>query len=310
MNPVILRRYRLSDAPAVSSLFREIYGDHYVQPHVYLPCMISQNHCDGRWHSLVALVDDNIRGHATLFRQAACHSSTAELALSVVHPDTRGQNVATLLGRQLLIHAQALDYRGVTIKQVTQHPYTQRMAAGLGFHSCGLLPDYVPSPFGGPGRETIVVGYCSIDGYRRPLPALAWPVACRELMQHLQSVFGVADKTPPWKGPKVHFEHASGRYDVLLKALDENLLKQLGQLPAQWLTSIRLRLADGFGGALEDLAAVGFAFTGIVPDERSEGWLALFHRGYQSATLTLHCPHMQHLQAQALALAEMCRKQK
>ncbi|MFJ2280254.1 GNAT family N-acetyltransferase [Pseudomonas sp. NPDC087803] len=298
MDTVIIRRYRISDAPAVSSLFQEIYADHYPQPQVYLPSMINQNHRQGRWHSLVALVNEQIRGHASLFRQSG-RSALAELALTVVHPQTRGQHIATQLGRQLLIHAQALDCRGVTIKQVTHHPYTQRMAAGLGFHSSGLLPDYAPSPFGTQGRETIVVGHCSIDGYRRPLPALDWPAYCRELMVHLQTVFGATDTVAPWKGPSVHFEQTAGRYDVLLKALDDDLLKQLLQLPAHWLISLRLRLAQGFASSLHKLVGVGFAFTGIVPDERSEGWLALFHRGYQPPTLTLHCPHMQRLLDQA-----------
>jgi GNAT superfamily N-acetyltransferase len=169
MDNVTLRSYRRSDAGAVSRLFREIYGDHYVQPHVYLPLMINQNHGDGRWHSLVAESGKKILGHATLCRNAGSH--TAELALSVVHPSTRGQNIATQLGIRLLIHAQALGCHGVTIKQVTQHAYTQRMADRLGFCSSGLLLDYVPSPFGEALPESIVIGYTPIDGYRRPLPA-------------------------------------------------------------------------------------------------------------------------------------------
>ena len=58
MDRTTLRRYRITDAPAVSDLFEAIYGTHYPQPHVYLPCMISQNHSDGRWHSLVAVLNE------------------------------------------------------------------------------------------------------------------------------------------------------------------------------------------------------------------------------------------------------------
>ena len=100
MDHLTLRSYRRTDAGAVSRLFREIYGDHYVQPHVYLPLMINQNHGDGRWHSLVAESGKKILGHATLCRSSESH--TAELALSVVHPSTRGQNIATQLGARLL----------------------------------------------------------------------------------------------------------------------------------------------------------------------------------------------------------------
>lgn len=297
MDNVTLRRYRRTDAGAVSRLFREIYGDHYVQPHVYLPLMINQNHGEGRWHSLLAHSDKKLLGHASLCRNSGSH--TAELALSVVHPSTRGQNIATQLGVRLLIHAQALGCQGVTIKQVTQHPYTQRMAERLGFCSTGLLLDYVPSPFGEPLPESIVVGFTAIDGYRRPLPTLPWPVSCRDFMERLCSVYGTHDKEPPWVGPPMQVEHCSGRYDVILRKLDGSLLKQLRLLPRQWMISIRLRLASGFASATERLAAMGFIFTGIAPNERCAGWLALFHRGYRARNLELHCPHMQRLHDQA-----------
>ncbi|VVM53141.1 GNAT family N-acetyltransferase [Pseudomonas fluorescens] len=297
MDDLTLRSYRSTDAGAVSRLFREIYGDHYVQPHVYLPLMINQNHGDGSWHSLVAQSGKKILGHATLCRNPG--SPTAELALSVVHPSTRGQNIATQLGTRLLIHAQALGCHGVTIKQVTQHPYTQRMADRLGFCSSGLLLDYCPSPFGEPLPESIVIGYTPIDGYRRPLPALPWPQSCASFMEHLCGIYGTQDKETPWVGPQIHVEPCTGRYDVMLKKLDSSLLKQLQRLPAHWLISIRLRLANGFACAVESLTAMGFTFTGIAPNERCAGWLALFHRGYRPRSLELHCPHMQRLHDQA-----------
>lgn len=297
MDDLTLRSYRRTDAGAVSRLFRQIYGDHYVQPHVYLPLMINQNHGDGSWHSLVAESGKKILGHATLCRNAGSH--TAELALSVVHPSTRGQNIATQLGTRLLIHAQALGCHGVIIKQVTQHVYTQRMADRLGFCSSGLLLDYVPSPFGESLPESIVIGYTPIDGYRRPLPALPWPDSCRDFMEHLCGVYGTQEKDAPWVGPPLHVEQCSGRYDVILKQLDSRLLKQLRRLPGHWMISIRLRLATGFASAVENLSAMGFIFTGIAPNDHCAGWLALFHRGYCSRSLELCCPHIQRLHDQA-----------
>ncbi|MEG0063762.1 MAG: GNAT family N-acetyltransferase [Pseudomonas sp.] len=298
MEPLILRNYRASDATAVSRLFREVYGDLYVQPHVYLPQMINQNHAHQRWYSLVAVVDGQIRGHAALFRDTgAC---TAELALSAVHPDARGQNIATRLSQQLLTHAQALGCHDVSIKQVTHHPYTQRMAANLGFHNTGLLPDYVPSPFGSSTPESIVVGCRIIDGYQRPLPRQTWPSAYRSFMEHLCDVFGTQEQRFYWRGPAIQLEQHTNRYDILLKALRPDLLEQLRGLPQQWLVSIRLGLSPQFTCDLNRLAAIGFVFTGLAPVEGKEGgWLALFHRGYRRGKLELHCPQMQQLHDQA-----------
>ncbi|MFJ5282598.1 GNAT family N-acetyltransferase [Pseudomonas sp. NPDC088429] len=294
METLILRNYRNSDATAVSQLFRQVYGDHYVQPHVYLPHMISQNHADHRWHSLVAEVDEQILGHATLFRETASHS--AELALSVVHPQTRGQQIATRLGEQLLTHAQALGCRNVTIKQVTHHPYTQRMAASLGFHNTGLLPDYVPSPFGASTPESIVIGCRVIPGYQQPLPSQRWPTRCAAFMLHLSNVFGVDDQTSRWSGVPVQLEKQANRYDMLVKKIGPGLIRQLRELPAHWLVSIKLRLSRHFAVDLSRLADIGFVFTGLAPGHgKYEGWLALFHRGMCQRTLHLHCPHMQRL---------------
>ncbi|MBH3404868.1 GNAT family N-acetyltransferase [Pseudomonas glycinae] len=293
METITLRGYRTSDAQAVSRLFRNIYGDHYAQPHVYLPRMISQNHADGRWHSLVAVANDQVAGHATLILDK--QSSIAELALSVVDPENRGQNIATQLSRRLLTHAQALGYRGVTIKQVTHHPYSQKMAARLGFQNTGLLPDHAPSPFGGVLTESLVLGYVPVDGFQRPLPALTWPDECREFMQQLCDVFGTQLNVAPWIGAPAQLEQRWGRYDGVFSEVDESLLKQLQQLPTHWLISIRLRLAQGFDTAWRRLSTTGFVFSGLAPDDRGEGWLALFHRGFQPKSLTLHCPHMQRL---------------
>ena len=99
-----------------------------------------------------------ILGHATCCRRNS-GSHRAELALSVVHPSNPRTKHRHAVGPQLLTHAQALGCHDVTIKQVTHHPYTQRMADQTRlFRTPGLLPDYVPSPFGEPLPESIVIG--------------------------------------------------------------------------------------------------------------------------------------------------------
>ncbi|MCU0070329.1 GNAT family N-acetyltransferase [Pseudomonas koreensis] len=292
MDTLVLRNYRPSDALAISQLFRTIYGDSYAQSHVYLPDMIHQNNMEGHWHSWVAVSGTRLLGHTALIRS---DSPTAEVALSVIDPNFRGRNIATGLSRQLMIHAQAMGYQGLTMKQVTQHPYTQRMAAGLGFHSTGLLPDYAPSPFGKLIPESLVLAYTPIDGFQRPLPKIPWPDACRLLMQQMSEVFGLQDHVSPWVGAAAQFEQRWNRYDGVFKEVDASLFRQLQQLPAHWLISIRIGLTQDFPGAWQRMTAIGFVFTGLAPDDRGAGWLAMFHRGFQPKTLTLHCPHMQRL---------------
>lgn len=308
MTRLIFRPYCPADAGGVSRLFREVYGDHYVQRDVYLPNMINQHNAEGRWRSMLAVDDVRVLGHAALCR--TLQSNTAELALSVVHPAAQGQSIATRLGRELLMQSGALGLESVSIKQVTHHPYTQRMAAKVGFHSTGLLPDYVPSPFADPLPETIVMGYHMIDGHKRPLPDIPWPESCRTLMQHLCSVFGTCQDNTSRPAMPLQIKQHQHRLDIVISYLNKDLLGQLWQLPRHWLISVRLELSRHFASNLRNFSALGFAFTGLMPTPGDNGWFALFHRGVQMRSLNLLCAHMQQLhddlQQNAAAISPLC----
>ena len=293
MTRLIFRPYRPSDADAVSRLFREVYGDLYAQPDVYLPNMINQHNAEGRWQSMLAVDDARVLGHAALCHDTA--SNTAELALSVVHPVAQGQHIATRLSRELLMLSGSLGIRSVSIKQVTHHPYTQRMAENIGFHSTGLLPDYVPSPFGESLPETIVMGSHMIEGHARPLPDIPWPESCRAFMQHLCSVFGTCQDKASRPAMPLQIKQHQHRFDIVIQRLNRRLLEQISQLPQHWLISARLELSRHFARDMHSFSVLGFAFTGLMPTPDDNGWFALFHRGVQSRSLNLHCAHMQRL---------------
>jgi len=294
MPHLIFRRYRPSDAHAVSQLFREVYGDYYVQPDVYLPNMINRHNAEGRWVSMLAVDDERVLGHAALCQDSP--SDTSELALSVVRPAAQGRSIATRLGRELLSQSGALGFKSVSIKQVTQHPYTQLMAQTIGFHSTGLLPDYVPSPFGAPNPETIVMGCYMIEGHARPLPDIQWPERCRALMQHLCSVFGMHRDTLPEPCQPLQVKQHHHRFEMTIPRLGTRLLEQIRQLPAHWMISAKLHLSWDFAKDLHQMTSLGFVFTGLMPTPNSSTWYALFHRGTAPRDLELHCPHMQQLQ--------------
>jgi len=293
MSDIVYRRYQPGDAPAVSQLFRRIYGDHYPRPDVYLPHMISQNNADGHWISMLAVDDGRVVGHAALCRDRL--SDTTELALSVVHPAAQGQRISTHLGRALLVQSNAQGIKNILIKQVTHHPYTQRMAHSLGFHSTGLLPDYAPSPLTEPLPETVIIGCYAAQGHVRPLPDLRWPESCRPLMQRLSAVFGSCQVTasPPSMPLQIRQQHQ--RYAIAIHCLNDRLLDQLSGLPIHWLISVKLALSRHFSDDLQRLTMRSFTFTGLMPAPGKHGWFALFHRGAQPRNLNLHCPDMQQL---------------
>lgn len=292
---MIFRPYRAADAMAVSQLFRLVYGDRYVQPDVYLPKLITQHNLDGRWQSMLAVEGSQILGHAALCRDKL-PTDSFELALSVVHPVARGQNIATRLGRELLECAGSLSAQYVLIKQVTHHPFTQRMAQTLDFHCTGLLPDHVPSPYGALPAESIVIGVHPINGRSWPLPDIAWPESCRGFMEHLSKMFGTGSDVSACAPRLLNMTQNHQRIDVVIERLDKRLFDQLVQLPEAWLVSAKVALSANFSEDFERLSANRFVFTGLLPAPRQGHWFALFHRGAHARRLDLNCPHMQRLQ--------------
>ncbi|MFJ2365994.1 GNAT family N-acetyltransferase [Pseudomonas sp. NPDC087697] len=294
MSTVRLRRFKQADSAAVSELFRQVYGENYVQPDVYLPSMIGQHNADYQWYSMLALDKDRIVGHAALCRDPQGRDH-AEFALSLVHPAAQGKGIASRLGRELLRRARRLGLKSVSIKQVTHHPYTQRMAQRLGFKSIGLLPDYVPSPFGEPCEESVVIGYQMVKGHARPLPQLEWPQTCSNFMGQLSASFGTQHDTPSQRSYPMQISQHHERVEVVLYQLDKSILLQLGQLPRHWMVSIKLDLSRHFPRNLHTLSAINFVFTGLMPAPAASGWYALFHRGARQRPVSFYCPHMQQL---------------
>ncbi|WP_347900484.1 GNAT family N-acetyltransferase [Pseudomonas purpurea] len=300
MNTLRLRRFRHVDAAPVSDLFRQVYGPRYVQPDVYFPNMISQHNASGHWYSLLAVDGDTVVGHAALCRDPL-DPAHAELALILVHPDAQGRHIATQLGRELLRRSSRLGLEIVSIKQVTSHPFSQKMAGTLGFHSTGLLPDYVPSPFGNPHQETIVLGYAMVNGHARPLPPLHWPDRYQALGERLAEAFGMCAAVAQRPARPLQVCQHHERIELTVQNLRSQTIDQLRRLPEHWLVSLRLELSRRFSQQLEALSLAGFVFTGLMP--ASQGWFALFHRGARHQPLKLCCTHMQRLHDDVQAVA-------
>lgn len=306
MTAPLIRPFTPEDAIGTSELFRRVYGDHYVSPDVYVPHMICLNNKHRHWHSMVAVVDDRVVGHAALCRPSSSHGD-AELALMAVDPALQGNQIAMRLGRQLLDRCEDLGLVRLSIKQVTSHPYSQRLARRLGFHDTGLMPDHVPSPFDIAQAETIVVGCRMIGSHHRPLPAIPWPKACQWLMTPLVSRFGVRlGDIPPSMQP-LQLRQLPGRVDVGVGQISRPLARQLQRLPAHWSISVRLGLRRQFTDDYRRLMAAGFVFAGVMPVESEAGWQAQFHRGALARPLELHSPSMQRLHDELQAHTENWR---
>ncbi|AOJ72457.1 MULTISPECIES: GNAT family N-acetyltransferase [Burkholderia] len=271
----LVRDYQAADAEPVSALFRAVYGEHYVYPDVYLPSRIHAHNVSGRWRSAVAVRDGRLLGHATLWRDAA-RPGLAELALNVVHPDARGQRIASRLARHLHATAGRLGVGMVTIKQVCSHPRSQHVALALGFRSTALLIDYVESPFGQAERESIVVGCLPLRAW--PLPRLDWPAHWRAWLDSLRAAFGEAPPAPDSAASDFTLTRDGLRVVLETSRASEAQIAEIAALPARSLLDLSLPATAENVAHAPVLTRGGFRFGGLLPAANG-GWRLLWLRG-------------------------------
>nr|WP_249383975.1 GNAT family N-acetyltransferase [Chitinivorax sp. B] len=276
-----------TDADGVSDLFRVVYGDCYVYPDVYLPTMIRRHNALQRWHSAVAVMGEQIVGHAVLWRHADTPDQ-AEFALNVVHPMARGNGIATHLARHLCDYAREQGLSMLTIKQVSSHGQSQRLANTLGFHTTALMLDYVDSPFGNDWRESIVLGCLPLQPH--PIPALDWPNHWRDWVSPITRYFGScpAPADTPTTLP-LTIASREHRIEVTLHDLHPAHVDEVAKLPTERLIYLKLALTLDTPIALQQLEQAGYRCAGLVPGPQQH-WFALLLRGYHAHELELRCP--------------------
>ncbi|MGC0152801.1 GNAT family N-acetyltransferase [Chromobacterium vaccinii] len=284
------RDYQPSDAADISALFRSIYGDRYFYADVYLPSQIQQRNASGQWRSAVAVRGDRLLGHAALWLDPA-RPGQAELAMNVVHPDARGQGLASLLGRHLRDAAVELGIELLTIKQVCSHPRSQYVARSLGFHNTALLLDYIDTPFAGPEPESIVFGCLPLKP--RPLPKLAWPAGWETWLAPLRQAFGETDAPAPAGLPRLSLSRQGQRLEIVPGQPCEARLRELAALPAGQLIYLKCPANAETLAQLAQLERGGFRFSGLLPD--AAGWQLLFLRGHGDGDLDFCDPQSEQL---------------
>jgi GNAT superfamily N-acetyltransferase len=283
---VSIRKFVADDAGRISALFRAVYGDHYVYPDVYLPSMICRHNEQERWQSSVAFFDGEMVGHAVLWMDPDSPGS-AEFALTVVHPAARGLGIATRLGRHLCEQARELGLRWLTIKQVSSHMHSQRLAQTLGFHTTALLLDYVASPFGNESRESVVLGCLPLQPC--PIPSLSWPHACLDWIAPIERHFGNSPEACNRSDTPIIVSTQEQRVEVTLNELDPDRLDEVARIPEGRLVYLKLRLNQRTPAAMQQMRRASFVHAGLMPS-LDQSWYGVMQRGYRVNQLDLHCP--------------------
>ncbi|PHM44734.1 GNAT family N-acetyltransferase [Xenorhabdus mauleonii] len=292
-----IRSYQSGDDKRISQLFREVYGDSYVYPDIYLPRLIDGYQVTGQWYSALAFHQGRLIGHASLVKDTV-QQHYAELALIAVDPNFQGYGVAKSLGGHLCHYAKEQNYNLLTIKQVCSHPKSQYIARNLGFYSTALMLDYVDSPFGLPEPESIVQGILPLKSL--PLPKLNWPQSWQnwigQISQHVgesapneQQICRRSSASAPFIIKKT-----GRRLDITLYDISADFLSEVIDFPTGQLIYLKLPACEASLEWCSPLKQGGFRFAGLCPDS-NDGWFLLWLRGYQLAPYEFHDTGTQYL---------------
>ncbi|MBL8619022.1 MAG: hypothetical protein JNM72_25645 [Deltaproteobacteria bacterium] len=155
--PAALRCARLrtlDEAKALVDLVYDTYGLSFHRDWMYHPEQMLELNRRGDITSFIALDGDRVVGHTGFVRpffelqpeasRPLTDPGVQEAGLSVVAPRLRGQGVQAELGAAMFGHAVDAGLRGVMMRCVTHHPWSQRSATRAGGLPVGLLLGCVP----------------------------------------------------------------------------------------------------------------------------------------------------------------------
>ncbi len=159
-----IRLMKPEEAIEVAKCIYDSYGYSYANEHVYYPERIVAFNESGTIRSAVAVTNtDEMAGHfALLFYDYL----PTEIGIAVTKKELRGQGLARYLGEFLVEEAIRMGLKGVHVKGVTVHPYTQKFSQKLGYKDCGFLLAHSPKTLSFKGiadelsqRNSDVVGF-------------------------------------------------------------------------------------------------------------------------------------------------------
>lgn len=281
-----LKSFTCSDAPAVSHLFKLVYGENYVYPEVYQSDTFCTNHANKTWESVLAIsTDEQIIGHGLLWTHPHC-PHIPEMGLFVVHPDARNLGLAKKISLELIEIAKKNGVVGIGTKQVCNHPFSQKLGKSLGFLNLSFWPDYISSPFvSDETRESILCAYLPLR--TEPKKILFLP---DELIPNAESLTNGVDKieTIMSSTPTQLQAYATMEVTQLETDITELYLHNWGADGAQKLATIdqekltfMLVNAELPANTLacEHLLLAGFSFMGLIPD-RFDAWTWVFAKNF------------------------------
>ena len=185
--------FRPEDAPGVSRLFREVYGEEYPIETFINPDLLIQENAAGRTISSVArTIHGDIVGHNAVFNSAPWEK-TYESGAGLVHRDYRGGKG---IFRDMVAHGQQVAAKKQALatifgESVCHHPFSQKMTHSLGWRSFALEVELMPAAVyakeqAAAGRVSALLDFVTI----KPRPHIIYlPPVYEEILKRIYDGF-------------------------------------------------------------------------------------------------------------------------
>ncbi len=132
-----------AEAVEVSRCVYRTYGYTYPGEHIYYPDRLIEMNRRGEMLSIVAVSDTGeVAGHCAI--SGPPEAPIREIGQAAVDPAHRNRNLLTRLLRFAVEEARRRGLAGLVGEPVTNHPFSQRASAHLGFQDTALLLGYIP----------------------------------------------------------------------------------------------------------------------------------------------------------------------
>lgn len=143
IDEIEIRSFINEDAEAISKLIYKNYDYTYYKPYFYEPHQIATANQEEKVHSIVALHHKRVIGHFALVPRR--QSSSAEIAIAVVHPEFKGIGIMNHMFDALIDDAKRREYRSLFGEAIMLHPYSQQANLKQNMTETALVLGLVPS---------------------------------------------------------------------------------------------------------------------------------------------------------------------
>lgn len=272
------------DAPGVTSLFREVYGEEYPVKTYLDPDLLIKENAAGRVISSVAKTSrGDIVGHNALFNSAPC-KAIFETGAGLVHRDYRGGHgiFTQMVAHGLIVGKESYHVELAYGEPVCNHPFSQRLTRGMEFVTRAVEINLMPAAAyarekSAPGRVTTLLEF-------RTLKSKPCTVYVPGAYEHLFPVFYaemddartfvLSDKTLPAVPTRLttqEFAFANVAR-VAVMELGADIVSVMGaeesRLFNQGIRVIQVWVPTGspwVGQAVDGLRGMGYFFGGVLP---------------------------------------------